>query len=225
MIERRDDPMHCLDGGKDVVVGEDHPLGGPGRAGGEDELDHVAGLGARPGVQLGFPVGRERLVRLGGEGVEQRRRDVLEARVAWDGGIAAGPEDEPLRVRAGGDALDCIGCHPEVERDDDEARPHRPVVGGRQFRCRWRPGEDPVARLKACRAQPPGRDPASTLQLAVRPVLAPAVIAAHPEGRPIGMPSHRVVEEVENRADRARHPADRTRQGSVSAAKAAAKTS
>jgi hypothetical protein len=89
VLERRDDPVHRLDGREDVVVGEDHALRGAGRPGREDQLDDVAGLGRRPGIKLGLPIGREAGVRLGRQVRDQRRGEGLETGIRRARGVTA----------------------------------------------------------------------------------------------------------------------------------------
>ncbi len=83
--------------------------------------------------------------------VERSRRELAEARLARIGRVRSRAEDQVLRVRAGRDPLDRIGRHPEVERNEDESRPHRAVVRRGELRRRGRPGEDAVAGLRGRR--------------------------------------------------------------------------
>ena len=196
-----------LDRGDHVVVGQHHALGRAGRAGREDQLERsprprgvptppwrTSQSGGKSGSS-GLGLGRERL--------DGRRREAGQPSLARIGGVAAGPEDEVAGARGPDDALDRVGRHPQVERDEDEPGVHRAVVGGRQLRRRRRPGQDPVARLEVQRPQAPRRDPRPPVELAEAPVHRRAVVAAQPERLPIAVSGDGVVEQIEQ----GRHPA------------------
>ena len=103
--------------------------------------------------------------------------------------------------------VDRLRRHAQVERDDHDARADRAEVRRRQLRRRRRPGEEAVARLEPERAQPERGRARVPLQLAVRPALGRAVLVPDRERRPVAESRHRVVEQVEQRLDRARlHP-------------------
>ena len=71
--------------------------------------------------------------------------------------------------------------HAQVERDEDQAGPHRPEIGRRQVGRRRRPGQQPVARLEPERAQPPGGEPRPAVEVAVRPARGRAVVEPEAE--------------------------------------------
>ena len=109
VLHRGHDPVERLDRGDDVVVRERHALGRAGGPGGEDELEDLVGRRALPGRQARLPIGRERRVvrgRLRAQGLHRDRREVVEARLARVGGVAAGAEDEVAGIGCGDDALD-----------------------------------------------------------------------------------------------------------------------
>ena len=138
------------------------------------------------------------VVGLGGERLDGRRREAVEAGLAR---IRARRGPVPrIRWRGAGradDALDRVGRHAQVERDEDQAGPHRPEVGGRQLGRRRRPGQQPVARLEAERAQPPGGDPRPPVELAVRPVRGRAVVESETERGLVAIGRDGLVEQVE----------------------------
>jgi len=99
----------------------------------------------------------------------------------------------------GDDALDRLGGHPEIERHEDQTSANGSEIGRRQLGRRGRPREHAIARLEAERAEPPGRDPGATVELAVCPLLGRAVIAPDPDRRSIGEASNGIIEQVEQR--------------------------
>ena len=136
VLERRDDAMHRRDRGQHVVVGEHHALRRARRARREDELEDRrpgrASARRRPGPPS--PPGRSRPAR------RRARRGVVVGKAPRPasrgiGRVAAGPDEQPPRLGPGGDPLDRVGRHPQVERDEDDARPHRPEIGGGQLRA------------------------------------------------------------------------------------------
>jgi len=100
-------------------------------------------------------------------------------------------------ARDADDAFDRVGRHAQVERDQDEAGAHRAEVGCRQLGGRGRPGQQPIAGLETERAQPPGRDPRSTIELAIAPRGRRAVIEAKAQGRLVAVGRNGIVEQVE----------------------------
>ncbi len=141
----RDRVVGGLDRRDDVRVAEHHALGGARGAAREDDLEQVGGGRSWPGSDLLGPVGRPVGVRFGGEVLDGRGREVLEAGLARVRGVATGADREARGLRLLGDPLDRIGRHPQVERDDHDADPHRPEVDGRQCGRRRRPGQHPLA--------------------------------------------------------------------------------
>ena len=186
----------------DAAVGELYALGIAGRAARENDLEQVFGLGPRPGEHLGLPVGREghsriAFARLGRQCLDGRGGEVLEACVARVWCVAPGADRQPGRLRALSDPLDCIGRHPEVERHDDYARPDRAVVDGGQLGRRGRPGEQAIAGPQAKRAQPPGHEPGSPVELSEAPVHRAAIVPAQAKGRPLTIAGGGVVQDIE----------------------------
>ena len=135
--------------------------------------------------------------RFGAEGLERRRRERLEPGFARVGRVAAGPEDEVACLGRTHDVLDRLDRHPQVQRHVDQAGAHRPEVGRGELRHRWRPGQDPVARLQAQRAQPPGGDPTPPLELAERPRARGPVVGPQAQGRLVAIARDGVVEQLE----------------------------
>ena len=178
-------------------MGEHHALGVAGRAAGEHELVDVVRPRAVPGPDLGLPVGREGLVRLLGQGVDDRGREPLEADLARIGCVAAGAQQETHGTRGRDDVRDGVGAHPRVEGDVDEARDHRAEVGRRQSGRGRRPGQDAVAGLEAERAQAPGRESAAAQHLRVAPVERGAVVTAEAERVAVPVPSGALLQEIE----------------------------
>ena len=84
---------------------EDHALGVAGRARREHELEDVGGRRAGPRRQLRLPVGREGVVRVGGQVLDDRGGEALEPDLARVGGVAAAAEEQadwrPTRRRSG----------------------------------------------------------------------------------------------------------------------------
>ena len=137
VLHRRDDPVHRPDRGEDVVVGEHHALRRAGRARREDELEDV-GRGRAAARRRPAPPSRPGSVS-SGSAVSASRRVVGNASRPASRGSGASrpvPRIRCFALGAGGDPLDRVGRHPQVERDEDEARPHRPEVGGGQLRRR-----------------------------------------------------------------------------------------
>ncbi len=204
VVHPRDDRVEGLDARDDVVVGEHHALRRPGRPRGEDQLPDLVRTGPLPGRQLRLPVGRERVVRVGRERVDGRRREPFQLRVARIGGVPSRAEDELLRGGLPDDVLDRVGRHAQVQRDEDQPRPHRPEVHGREGRGGRRPGQQPVARLQPERAQAPRRQPAAPVELAEAPVPGRAVVGAEPYRVPIAEAGDGRFEEIEERVHCAR---------------------
>ena len=182
VLHRRDQAVERLDRRDLVVVGEHDALRTAGRAGGEDELEDVAGGGRIPAGELGLPVRREGVIGFGRDRAERGGREAVQAGLARIRGVAALAEDEMARARDADDALDRVGRHAQVERDQDEAGAHRAEVGRRQLGGRGRPGQQPIAGLETERAQAPGRDPRATIELAIAPGRRRAVIEAKAQG-------------------------------------------
>ena len=82
--------------------------------------------GAGQAATWRFPVGRERGIGLRGDDVDGRGRESLETDLARVGRVPAGAQDEVARAGRGDDALDRVGRHPQVERDQDRGRPASP---------------------------------------------------------------------------------------------------
>ena len=125
----RDHVVDRADGLADRPMGEHHALRIAGRAAREDDLEEILRLGARPGQDLGLPIGRERdarvaLVGLRGERLDRRRGEALEAGIA---GIRR------IRARCRSPA----GSRPPARRS---ARSRRAPSAGRGARPRPRPG-------------------------------------------------------------------------------------
>jgi hypothetical protein len=97
------------------------------------------------------------------------------------------------------DPADGLGAHPQVERDEDQARPHRAQVRRRELGCRGRPGEHAVTWLQAERAQPPRGDPAAAVELGIRPAKPRARFVAEGERRSIAVPRDSPLEQLEQR--------------------------
>ena len=189
--------MERLDRRDLVVVGEHDALRTAGRAGGEDELEDVAGGGRIPAGELGLPVRREGVVGFGRDRAERGGREAVQAGFARIRGVAALAEDEMARARDADDALDRVGRHAQVERDQDEAGAHRAEVGRRQLGGRGRPGQQPIAGLEAEGAQAPGRDPRAAIELAIAPGRRRAVVEAKAQGDLVAVGSDGRREQVE----------------------------
>ena len=197
VLHPRDDPVERLDRGDDVVVGEHHALRRAGRAGGEDELEQVGRDGGRPGRDLGLPVGRHVGAGLGRDRVDRRGREAVEPRLARIGRIATGPDDEVSRAGGLDDALDRVGRHPQVERDEDQPRAHRPEVRRGQVRRGRRPGQEAIARLEPQGAQPPGREPRAPVELPIAPRGGGAVVETEAQRGPVAVHGHGLGEQLE----------------------------
>jgi hypothetical protein len=111
-------------------------------------------------------------------------------------------QDQPLRLRPSGDALDRVGRHPQVEWDKDEPCPNGAVVRRGELRRRRRPREDPVARLEAGGTEAPRRESTPPCKLPVRPAEAGPLPAIEPQSGPIAKPPNRDVEEVQESGHR-----------------------
>ena len=201
VLHRGHDPVERFDRGEDIVVGEHHALGrtrGPGR---EHELEQVLRRGrwparrpappSRPGTTRPARPTRVSTVVVGNR-----------SRRASRGSGASRPVPR-IRCRAPDaptDHLDRVGRHPQVERDEHQAGPHRPEVGRRQLRRRGRPGQQAVAGLEAERAQPPGGQARAAIELAEAPGRGRSVVAAQAQRRPIAVPGDGVLEQVDQGA-------------------------
>jgi hypothetical protein len=194
-------------------VGEHHALGRTGRARRKDELPHLVRAWPYPGGELRFPVGWERVVRIGAQCVHGRRREALEVGVARIGCVTAGADDEVLRRRLRNDVLDGVVRHAQVEWDQDQPRPHRPEIDGRQRGGRRRPCEQPVAGLEPERSEPPRSEAAASIELVEAPVPDRAVVGAQPDCVPIAEAGDGRFEEIEERV----HRAERSRSKALAA--------
>ena len=90
----------------------------------------VEALAAEPGQGS---TGGAALADLGRERLDGRRREALEPGVTGIRRVAPGADRQARRIGPHGDPLDRVGRHPQVERDDDDTRPDRAVVDGRQL--------------------------------------------------------------------------------------------
>ena len=189
VLHRVDDPVERHRSGEHVGVGQHHALGIAGRPRREHELEDVGGRRARPRRQLRLPVGREGVVRVGGQVLDDRRGEPLEPDLARVGRVAAAAEQQADGTRLVDDPRDRVRGHPGVERDEDQPRVHRAEVGGGQRGRRRGPGQHPIARVEPERLEPPGRDPAppedsAYVQCHVDPssVRSPSACFAEPAG-------------------------------------------
>ena len=142
-------------------------------AGGEDDLEERVAVRLRPGLDLRLPIGRERVVRVRHQVLELPDREVDESDLSRIGGVQAGVDGQPSRLRAVGDAVDDAGGHAQVQWHDDDAGTHGAPVEGRQARGRGRPGQQSVTGLQAAGAQPPGRQQGALPHLRRAPRAAP----------------------------------------------------
>ena len=197
VLHRRDQAVERLDRRDLVVVGEHDALRAAGRAGGEDELEDIAAGGRIPAGELGLPVLGERVVWIGRDRAERRRREAVQAGFARIRGVAALTEDEMACARDADDAFDCVGRHAQVERDQDEAGAHRAEIRCRQLGGRGRPGQQPIAGFETEGSKPPCRDPGSTIELAVAPRGRRTVVEPEAQRRLVAVGGDRVGKQVE----------------------------
>ena len=138
-------------------MGEHHALRRAGRPRGEDQLDRSrpARGAARPRAALPSRAGTGR-----------RRVGARARRRSWSGTVPAGrragrarpgrcPRTSCFAPERRDDVLDRVGRHAQIERNEDEPRPHRPEVDGRELRRRRatrsgadRPAPGPSARRR-----------------------------------------------------------------------------
>jgi len=135
VLHRVDDPVKRHGSREHVGVGQDHALGVAGRAGGEHELEDVGGLRAGPRRQLRLPVGRERVVRVGGQVLHDRGGEPLESHLARVGSVPAAAEQQADGAGLVDDPGHRVRRHTGVERDEHEPRVHRAEVRGRAARA------------------------------------------------------------------------------------------
>jgi hypothetical protein len=197
MLHLGNDSMERFDRSRHVLVGQHHALRRAGRARREDELEGIGSLGRPPGGQLYLPVRWKRFVGIGRERLDTRGRESAQARLPWVRCVPAGPQDEVPGTRGAHDALDRVGRHPKVERDDDQARAHRPEVRGGEFRRRRRPRQQAIARFQPQRAQPPCRQARTPLELPVAPARGRTSVSAEAQGGSVAIPCHRLCEQVD----------------------------
>ncbi len=199
VVERRQDVVDRLERREEVVVGDHDALRGAGGARREDQVPDILGTRPLPRVELGLPVGREgRGIGFGREGIDGRRRKILQAGRCGIRRVATRAEDQVAWLGAAEDPGDRVRAHLEVEGDQDQPGAHRPEVGGRQLRARWRPGQDPVARLQSeLMAEPPGGQPAAPVELAIGPGRARTVVVPQPDRRPIRISPEGAIEKIQ----------------------------
>ncbi len=205
VVHVRDQLVEPVDAGQRVLVRQHHALRRARRARGEDEQVGVARLRARPRLQRRLPVRRERGIGLRAQLVERDGRHRLQVRPRGVRGVASGTDRELHRPRTFRDPGDGGGSHSQVERHEDQTRPHRPEVGGGKLGAGCRPCQQPVARSQPAGAEPPRGQPAPTVELAVAPRLRLTVIAAQRERGPLAVASRRSVEEVDEGPADLRH--------------------
>jgi hypothetical protein len=100
-------------------------------------------------------------------------------------------------ARCRNDALDRLGGHAQVERDEDQSGAHRPEIGRRQLLRRGRPGQQPVAGLEAKGPQPPGGRARPTFELAVGPVGRRPVVEPQAQSVPVAIRGDGIDKQVE----------------------------